>query len=73
MAQAEDVPMSRQEFLVAYDGPSRADDHSIDVRNLAPALLAFGRLLLEANTEFDGKNPQLKFYLSQISSTNAST
>ncbi|MGU3402999.1 hypothetical protein [Methylobacterium brachiatum] len=60
MAQAEDVPMSRQEFSVAYDGPSRADDHSIDVRNLAPALLAFGRLLREANTEFNGKKSTTK-------------
>ncbi|GJE45611.1 hypothetical protein AEGHOMDF_4811 [Methylobacterium soli] len=52
--------MSRQEFSVAYDGPTRADDHSIDVRNLAPALMAFGKLLREANTEFNGKKSTTK-------------
>jgi hypothetical protein len=60
MAQIEDVPMSRQEFSVAYDGSLRADDHSIDVRALAPALMAFGKLLREANVEFNGKKATTK-------------
>ena len=47
--------MSRKEFSVAYDGPEKADDHTIDVDVLAPALLAFGRLIREANREVNGK------------------
>ena len=47
--------MSRKEFSVAYEGPSRESDHTIDVDILAPALLAFGRLIREANREANGK------------------
>ncbi len=60
---AEDVKMpsmSRHEFSVSYLGKNRADDHSIDVQTLAPALLAFGRLLREANSEFNGKKSTAK-------------
>ena len=46
--------MSRKEFSVAYNGPNRTADHSIDVDLLAPALLAFGKLIREANREFNG-------------------
>lgn len=52
--------MSRQEFSVAYDGPARTDDHSIDVQTLAPALMAFGRLLRESNVEFNGRKATAK-------------
>ncbi|RDV04075.1 hypothetical protein DXH78_05425 [Undibacter mobilis] len=52
--------MSRHEFSVAYLGKDRVDDHSIDVQSLAPALLAFGRLLREANSEFNGKKSTAK-------------
>lgn len=55
MDQVEDAPVSRREFSVAYDGLARPDDHSIDVKNLGPALMGFGRLLREANIEFNGK------------------
>jgi hypothetical protein len=49
--------VSKHEFSIAYDGVALVDtsDHSIDVQALAPALLAFGRLIREANTEFNGK------------------
>jgi hypothetical protein len=47
--------MSRKEFSVAYDGPNRGADHSIDVDVLAPALLAFGKLIREANKEANSK------------------
>ncbi len=56
MAQTED----KQEFSVAYDGTSRVDDHTIDVETLAPALLAMGRLIREANTQFNGKESTAK-------------
>lgn len=52
--------MSRQQFSVAYDGTARIYNHSIDVAALAPALMAFGRLLREANAEFNGKKASAK-------------
>jgi hypothetical protein len=52
--------MSRQEFSVSYHGEKRADDHTMDVQVLAPALLAFGKLLREANTELNRKKSTTK-------------
>jgi hypothetical protein len=61
MAASDDgSSMSRQEFAVAYVGSNRESDHSIDVQILAPALLAFGRLLREANNEFNGNKSTAK-------------
>ena len=51
----EEGDMSRKEFSVAYNGPDRLADHTIDVDLLAPALLAFGKLIREANREINGK------------------
>jgi hypothetical protein len=48
--------MSRKQFSIAYNGQDRREDHSIDVDTLAPALLAFGKLIREANREFNGKS-----------------
>ncbi|WP_156967926.1 hypothetical protein [Methylosinus sp. PW1] len=52
--------MSRQTFSIAYSGIDRSDDHSIDVEALAPALLAFGKLIRESNSEINGKNATAK-------------
>jgi hypothetical protein len=54
--------VSKHEFSIAYDGTALVDtgDHSIDVQTLAPALLAFGRLIREANVEFNGKKSTAK-------------
>jgi hypothetical protein len=52
--------MSRHGFSVSYDGSLPGDDHKIDVQALAPALLAFGRLIREANAEFNGKGATAK-------------
>lgn len=53
--------MSRQKFSIAYSGADRTDDdHSIDVEALAPALMAFGRLIREANNEFNGNRATAK-------------
>jgi len=45
--------VSKHEFSVAYDGVALQADahhaHSIEVQTLAPALLAFGTLIREAN------------------------
>lgn len=56
----EGIEMSRQEFSLAYNGASRKSNHTIDVETLAPALLAFGKLLREANVEFNGKKSSTK-------------
>ena len=50
--------MSRQAFQVAYGGDS--DDHSMDVQELAPALLGFGRLIRESNAALNGKRTTVK-------------
>ncbi|MCP1200743.1 hypothetical protein [Notoacmeibacter sp. MSK16QG-6] len=56
----EEYEMSKHEFSVAYDGETRHDDHSIDVETLAPALMAFGQLIREANTQVNGKSAVAK-------------
>jgi len=63
MPQATGSPeVSRHEFSIAYDGTALVDtgDHSIDVQTLAPALLAFGRLIREATAEANGKKSTAK-------------
>lgn len=62
MAQARGTPeLSRQEFSVAYDGVTLPDDqHGIDVQALSPALLAFGKLIREANAQANGKRATSK-------------
>jgi hypothetical protein len=59
MASEKEARVSRHGFSVAYDGAA-SDEHSIDVENLAPALLAFGKLIREANVEFNGKKATSK-------------
>ncbi|QPC43888.1 hypothetical protein HW532_15040 [Kaustia mangrovi] len=46
--------MTRHQFSIAYDGADRSDVHAMDVESLGPALIGFGRLIREANTEFNG-------------------
>ena len=55
---------TKQSFAIAYSGKDRPDDHSIDVEALAPALLAFGRLIREANAEFNGNRSKSKVLVS---------
>ncbi len=50
--------MSRRTFEIAYAGPS--DEHSMDVQELAPALLGIGQLIREANTSLNGKKATVK-------------
>lgn len=61
-AEAGTRDVSRHEFSIAYDGAAlaEADEHAIDVQTLAPALLAFGKLIREANSEFNGKKSTAK-------------
>jgi hypothetical protein len=60
VAELTVAEVSRHGFSVAYDGKDRQTDHSIDVEALAPALLAFGKLIREANTEFNQKRATAK-------------
>lgn len=61
MTESEiDDKMSRQKFSVAYSGKNRIDDHTIDVEALAPALMAFGKLIRECNAEVNGKRSTSK-------------
>ena len=50
-----DAEVSKTSFTIAFDGDERSDDHTMDVELLAPALLGFGKLIREANTEFNGE------------------
>jgi hypothetical protein len=58
------LTVTKQSFAIAYSGKDRPDDHSIDVEALAPALLAFGRLIREANAEFNGHHSKSKVLVS---------
>jgi len=51
--------MSRRAFEIAYAGPN-PDDHSMDVQELAPALMAIGQLIREANAVLNGKKATVK-------------
>jgi hypothetical protein len=55
--------MSRQKFSIAYSGRERPDDHAIDAEALGPALVAFGRLIREANSEFNGKKAAARVFV----------
>jgi len=51
--------MSKYDLTIAYDGVA-LQDGIMDVRELAPALLAFGNLLEEANKELNGPNSKMQ-------------
>ena len=51
--------MSRARFSIAYAGPS-LDDGVMDVRELAPALLAAGQLFNAANTALNGDRAEVR-------------
>ena len=51
--------MSKAEFKVSYDGPALLDG-SMDVRDLAPALLAVGQFFDAANKELNGKRATVR-------------
>jgi hypothetical protein len=59
MAETEGGDISRHAFQVAYDG-GLAAEHSMDVEALAPALLAFGRLIRESNSVLNQSRATVK-------------
>ena len=59
--------MSRETFAIAYAGAA-LDGGAMDVRDLAPALLALGQLLDAANLNLNGKTSETKL---QVTATSA--
>ncbi len=59
MPEPEGGDVSRQAFQVAYHGLDPSD-HAMDVEALAPALLAFGKLIREANAQINGDRARVK-------------
>jgi hypothetical protein len=59
MADLRAGDVSRQAFQVAYYGGD-PNDHVMDVEALAPALLAFGQLIREANAQINGDRAKVK-------------
>ena len=55
--------MSSEKIRIRYDGPALAK-HSIDVDELAPALLALGDLCKLANNKFNGNRATIKVFVS---------
>src|SRR5690606_35712638 len=54
----DDMSASVQ-FSIKYDGPS-LEHHEMDVRELAPALLALSKLLEDANQALNGDKPEVR-------------
>jgi len=58
--------METASFKIAYDGPA-LDSHEMDVKELAPALLAVGELLEEANAIFNGSESKVAVNIKAFS------
>jgi hypothetical protein len=50
---------NHEQFHVVYDGPA-LDEHRMNVRDLAPALVAIADLFAAANTELNGKSADVR-------------
>ncbi len=58
MDSEEKQSVNKQSFAVAYDGEN-GDVHAMNVELLAPALLAFGKLIREANASINKKKSKV--------------
>lgn len=58
--------MSRAAFTIAYDGPALSD-HTMDVRDLAPAMLGLGQLCDAANAVLNGNSAKIKVHVKATS------
>jgi hypothetical protein len=58
--------MSRAQFQIAFEGEP-FDDGEIDVRDLAPTLLAFGELIQAANKALNGERAEAKLRVATTS------
>ena len=63
MASSGSGEVSRERFQVAYFGED-ADEHSMDVEALGPALLAFGKLVKAANAELNKDRSAMKLVVA---------
>lgn len=54
--------MSTVEFQLAYDGED-VRGHTMDVQELAPALMALGNLIRDANTQINGDRSKVKVFV----------
>ncbi|MFH1620779.1 MAG: hypothetical protein ABIB04_01705 [Patescibacteria group bacterium] len=52
-------------FRISYDGPALAS-HEMDVRELAPALLAIGGIFEEANKELNGERVKVAVNMKAV-------
>ncbi len=53
------MALDESQFKISYDGPALAN-HEMEVRDLAPALLAIGELLEEANRALNGDQVKIR-------------
>ena len=60
---AGDEEMSKAAFRVAYDGDALAS-HTMDIRDLAPALLGLGDIFVEANRLLNGKEAKVEVHVT---------
>lgn len=60
---SDGVDVSKVTFEIAYDGPALAD-HSMDVRDLAPAMLGLGELIKQINQHANGEKSRVKLRVS---------
>lgn len=54
--------VSREQFEIVFDGPA-LETHKMDVRDLAPALLALGDTIRRANQELNGDKATVNVYV----------
>jgi hypothetical protein len=55
--------MTAAKFQIAYDGDALRN-HTMDVQQLAPAMLAFGNLLRESNRQINGEKAKVNLLVS---------
>jgi hypothetical protein len=63
MPDTKEPEMSRHQFSIAYDGDARAEDHTMDVELLGPALSGIGKLIREANSEINGPKAKANVFV----------
>lgn len=60
---ADEKQMSKAEFRIAYDGEALSS-HTMNVRDLAPALLGLGEIFVEANHILNGDQANIEIHVT---------